>query len=166
MERNTFLPPHHPRGSLDNEPRHLHLQPLSVPSHSPLTTLLRVPPFGRVPRVEVSTHLSPIPTPLTPIASPSHSHLTPFLGVPPFSLLSSVSCATRVPFLGVQIEGTDRGASADEGVRQRVQALAEELEALGMPQPLQSPLIFGGQFLEDKDPRAERPTVGSDLSAP
>eukprot|EP00850_Spirogloea_muscicola_P007648 SM000039S14478 [mRNA] locus=s39:348514:349899:- [translate_table: standard] len=41
------------------------------------------------------------------------------------------------------VAGTDRGAATSPTVRERAAALIEELERCGMPEPLQSPLIFG-----------------------
>lgn len=46
----------------------------------------------------------------------------------------------------VQVEGTDRGTQIGDAEKRAIDEIVNKLETLCMPEPLSSPLLFGGQL--------------------
>jgi hypothetical protein len=54
--------------------------------------------------------------------------------------------------LHVQVEGTDRGTQIGEAEERAVEAIVAKLESLCIPEPLSSPLLFGGTAIAPLNP--------------
>jgi hypothetical protein len=53
-----------------------------------------------------------------------------------------------VEWFGVQVEGTDRGTQIGESEKVAIDEIVSKLESQCIPEPLSSPLLFGGEPLK------------------